>query len=113
MRGEHTSQRRNIVHDARDENLALGSNELGENVSQVGHGLVDSASKDTRVKITAGALDGDLVVGNSTKTVGDTGLTVAEPVVVRDTDCVNILEPVLGLCNDNIVQSLGSVLLHT
>jgi len=110
---DNTGGGSNVVHDAGDEDLALGSDELGEDVGQVRHGLVHSTTKDTRVEITARSLDGNLVVGNSTETVGDAGLAVAQPVVVTDADGIDILEPALGLGNDNIIQTLGSVLLHT
>ena len=68
----------------------------------------------TRVEILAGAADLNAVVAAATETVGEAGLLGAEPVVVANADDVGVLEELAGLAllNNEVVQTLGAVLLH-
>lgn len=49
---------------------------------QVGHGLVDGAPKDTGVEVSARSVDSDLVVVDTTQTVGQARSLGVQPVVV-------------------------------
>lgn len=73
---------RNHLIDARHQNPSSGLDESAHQVDKIGHGLMNSPSKDTRVQVAARAGDGDLEVSQSTKTVGEARCSVVQPVVV-------------------------------
>lgn len=62
-------ERRDEIFDARNQDLALGSNEFGHDREEVGHGLVHYTAEYARVKITSWAGDCELVVVDATETV--------------------------------------------
>jgi hypothetical protein len=92
------SDRSNQVVDAWDQDLSLGRNELGHWIlsavvnrkeggkltdeDQVCHGLVDGSTESTRVEIPVGSRDLDLVVVDTSETVGQIGGLGVKPVVV-------------------------------
>lgn len=105
----------NELLDAVDENVSRLVDETGHHADEVGHGLVSGTAVHTRVEILTRAADLNAVVAAATKTVGEARLLGAEPVVVADADDIGILEELAGLAllNDEVVQTLGAVLLHT
>ena len=73
----------NHLIDARHQDLSRWFDEFAHQVDEIGHGLVDSPAKDTRVQVAARASNGDFEVGQATETVGEAGRPVVQPVVVR------------------------------
>lgn len=106
-------ERSDLVHDARDLDHTLAVNKGSHNVDEVSHGLVSLTTEDTTVKIGSRASDLNRVVVAATETVGQARLLSAEPVVVRDTDSLSILEVLVTLSLDEVLKTLGAVLLHT
>lgn len=106
-------ERSDLVHDARDLDHTLAVNKRGHNVNEVCHRLVSLTTEDTTVKIGSRASNLNRVVVAATETVGQARLLSAEPVVVRDTDGLSILEVLVTLSLDEVLKTLGAVLLHT
>ena len=73
-------QRTHIVANARNENVAVRVDNLGEQTSQVNHGLVDDTAKDTRVQVLGRSLDLHHKVHNAAQTVRDARLLLSQPV---------------------------------
>ena len=51
-------------------------------------------------------------VADAPEPVGDAGLVLPQPVVVRDADVVHILKEHVLLCKDQRIQAFGARLLH-
>jgi hypothetical protein len=102
-----------LVIDTRNENLTVRSDQSAHNSEKISHGFVDSASKDTRVQISARSLDAKVEVRYSAKTISQAGLGGTEPVVIRNADSINIGKVLLGLKQDKVIKTLRARLLHT
>jgi len=125
-------ERGNKVAEPLDQDVALVVNQRAQNADKVRHRLGDSSAEDSGMKVCSGSSDVDLVVGAASETVGEARLLGSEParkgivsggkserekrgdsLIVGNAHGVGLLEPLTGLLFDQIVQSLGSVLLHT
>merc|ERR1719220_2070811 len=74
---------------------------------------MQSASKDSTVKVLRGAFDLQEEVAHSPQAVSEAGLVLAQPVVVRDANIVDLLHE-LGVLpsHQHLVQALTAALLH-
>ncbi|KAH3678761.1 hypothetical protein OGATHE_000029 [Ogataea polymorpha] len=97
-RGHHLINPRNL-------DVALGVDQLGHDVKEISHWLVNHTSKDTRVQIRARPAHSDLVVAASPKTVGEDWFLGSKPVVVRNTHCVDAFEVLVCLLGNKLVQT--------
>lgn len=64
------------------------------------------------MQVGAGARDLDAVVVAAAQAVGQAGLLGAEPVIVRDADGIGVGKVALALLLDQLLETLGTVLLH-
>lgn len=51
-------------------------------------------------------------VRDTTETISQTGLGCSEPVIIRDTDGIDILKVFVGFLVDKFIQTFGARLLH-
>lgn len=102
-----------MVINSRDEDLAVGGNKGTHDSEKVGHRLVNGTTKDTRVQISAGTIDGKMKVRDTTKTICQARLGGSEPVVVRNADSVDISKVLVGFSQNKVIKTLRTRLLHT
>ena len=71
------------------------------------------AAVDAAVEVLGWAGDLNAIVAASAEAIGQAWLLRAEPVVIGDADGIDVSEECFGVGGDEVIQALGSVLLHT
>lgn len=108
-----TGKGSNLVVDTRDENFTVRSDQSAHDLEKISHRLVNGATEHTRMQISARTLNGKMEVRHSTETICQTRLGSSEPVVVRDTDSIDISKVLLSFEQNKIIKTLRARLLHT
>jgi hypothetical protein len=93
-------ERTHRVLYTRYKNMSVNGDQVAKQVHEIGHGLVNGTTKAARVQVFARRLDLYEEVGVATQAVRQTRLVLAQPVVVRDADKVNVLSVIDHLTND-------------
>lgn len=101
-----------LVIDTRNQDLASGRYKLAHYGEKIRHGFVHGATKDTGMQVACGTANSQVEVGYTAQTIGQAGLCSAEPVVIRDTDGVDILKVVGCFAVDDLLETLRARLFH-
>ena len=127
------------VHEPLDENVALPVHQLVHHPDQVGQALIDGSSKHSTVQVLGGTLNLkitrspllkdltpcqlsspspplkylDKEVADAPEPISETGLVLAEPVIVGDAAVVHLLHELSVLpVHQHLVQPLAAAFLH-
>lgn len=130
-----TRQFTHLIIDTRDQDLTLHIHQLAHDRKEIRHGFMDSTTENTRVEIsslrkqstqsflslffffhckkkTYGALDLEVKVRDTTKTISQTRLGGTEPVIIRDTDSIYVLKVLVRFIKDELIQSFRTRFFH-